>query len=100
MRFFIIEIQIRILIKILVERITTKIEAYNDIISSDGGHGGGYRFCYLILSILDFMAHSIPRVRICHFPGHLSGICHFFLEKLQMPHGEAGRFIQNPHDGA
>ena len=44
MRFFIIEIQIRILIKILVERITTKIEAYNDIISSDGGHGGGYRF--------------------------------------------------------
>jgi len=26
----------------------------------------------------------------------LSGICHFVLEKLQMPHGGAGRSYKNP----
>ena len=78
---------------------TTKVEAYNDIISSDRGHRGGYRFFLSDLVDLRFYG-SIPSVRICHFLRHLSGICHFFLEKLQMPHSEAGRLIQNPHDGA
>ena len=48
------------------------------------------------------MALSIPSVPI--FPGHLSGIRHFVLEKLQMPYGtadcRAGRFTQKPHGGA
>ena len=29
-------------------------------------------------------------------PGYLSGICHFVLEKLQMPHGGAGRSYKTP----
>ena len=28
-------------------------------------------------------------------PGHLSGICHFVLEKLQMPHGGAQKYSAN-----
>ena len=44
-------------------------------------------FCLVLI-----MAESIPSVSIPpHPPGgeHLSGICHFVLEKLQMPHGRA-----------
>ena len=43
------------------------------------------------------MAQSIPSVPIP--PWLLSGICHFVWEMLQMPHGGAGLFIQNPHGG-
>ena len=40
------------------------------------------------------MAQSIPSVPI--LPGHLSGICHFVLEKLQMSHDGARRSYKNP----
>ena len=40
---------------------------------------------------------SIPSVPTPPTP---FGICHFCLEKMQMPHGGAGRFIQKPHGGA
>ena len=40
------------------------------------------------------MAQSIPSVPIP--PGYLSGICYFVLEKLQMPHGGAGRSYKPP----
>ena len=43
-----------------------------------------------------FMAQSIPSVPI---PLHFSGICHFVLEKLQMPHGGAGRTYKKPPVG-
>ena len=33
-------------------------------------------------------------------PRALSGICHFVLEKLQMPHGGAGRSHKKPQGGA
>ena len=35
-------------------------------------------------------AHSPPP-----HPGHLSDICHFVLEKLQMPHGGAQKYSAN-----
>ena len=44
------------------------------------------------------MDQSIPNVPIP--PAHLSGICHFSLEKLQTLHGEAGLFIQKPRSRA
>ena len=43
------------------------------------------------------MAQSIPSVPIRQ--GHLSGICHFVLEKLQMPHGGAGPSYKKPTVG-
>ena len=43
-------------------------------------------------------AQSIPSVPIPLPPpplGHLRGICHFVLEKLQMPHGRAQKYSAN-----
>ena len=42
--------------------------------------------------MVGLMAQSIPSVPIPPPPG----ICHFVLEKLQMPHGGAGRSYKNP----
>ena len=44
-------------------------------------------------NLQSFMAQSIPSVPIPS--GHLSGICHFVLEKLQMPHDGAPRSYKN-----
>ena len=45
------------------------------------------------------MAQSIPSVCTSLF-GYLSGICHFVLEKLQMPHDGAGRsYTKTPRWG-
>ena len=42
----------------------------------------------------------LSQFQACTSPfGYLSGICHFVLEKLQMPHGGAGRSNQNPTVG-
>ena len=42
----------------------------------------------------------LSQFQACTSPfGYLSGICHFVLEKLQMPHGGAGRSYQNPTVG-
>lgn len=43
------------------------------------------------------MAQSIPSVPTPPPPSQ--GICHFCSEKLQIPHGGAGWFIQKPHGG-
>ena len=46
------------------------------------------------------MTQSIPSVpTLTLLPPPPPGICHFCLEKPQMPHGGAGRFIQKPHGG-
>ena len=43
---------------------------------------------------------GLSQFQACTSPfGYLSGICHFILEKLQMPHGGAGRSYQNPTVG-
>ena len=42
----------------------------------------------------------LSQFQACTSPfGYLSGICHFVLEKLQTPHGGAGRSNQNPTEG-
>ena len=52
------------------------------------------------------MVQAIPSVPIPPPPGHLLLLLlllffiYLFLEKLQMPHGGAGRLIQKPHGGA
>ena len=47
------------------------------------------------------MVQEIPSVPIPPFPqAFVIIIIVFFLEKLQMTHSGAGRFIQKPHGGA
>lgn len=54
-----------------------------------------------LVSVYDFVAITIAyslwlnQFQACLSPvGNLSGICHFFLRKLQMPHSGTSRFLQ------
>ena len=50
-----------------------------------------------ILSLLGSMFYgSVNSQRALPPPGHLSSICHFVLEKLQMPHSGAGHSYKTP----
>ena len=62
-----------------------------------------YRFLLIDYSGFTCMAQSIPSVST-PFPGYLLSKCLLFcfvlcLEKLQMPHAGARRFIQKPYGG-
>ena len=43
--------------------------------------------------MVGLMAQSLSQFQACPSP---PGICHFLLEKLQMPHGGAGRSYKKP----